>query len=128
MTFSSNKAVVGAAVYTNQIRLCSWTGALGGNESYFDVSSAFRWQFINYRYEIIIINFMHVRNFMLAFFCGMYNTFLCWLFPLVLITQTLPIILRVLILYIMCRLGKENWIFLLPMYIRSTYIRTYLAL
>ena len=49
LSFSHNKAVVGAAVYTNQIGLCSWTGALGGNKPYFNKSSAYRWPFINYR-------------------------------------------------------------------------------
>ena len=50
MLFSGNRAVVGAAVYTNQIGLCSWTGALGGGDAYFNRSLAFRWKFVTYRY------------------------------------------------------------------------------
>ena len=50
MAFSGNKALVGAAVYSNHIGLCSWTGVLGGNKEYFNDSLAFKWKFFKYRY------------------------------------------------------------------------------
>lgn len=52
MSFSGNKAVVGSAVYTNQIGLCSWTGRLVGNRPYFNRSLAFKWDSIRYRYKM----------------------------------------------------------------------------
>ena len=46
MQFEGNKAIIGSAVYTDRLDLCSWNS----NESPFhdDRSSILRWPFVDY--------------------------------------------------------------------------------
>ena len=51
--FSGNNAIVGSAVYTNLMDLCSWSSY---QPPYFDnTSSVFRWPFISYEYVHVFI-------------------------------------------------------------------------
>lgn len=48
MTFNGNRAIIGSSVYTNNLNLCSWTGQPNNT---FDLSKAYRWDFITFGYE-----------------------------------------------------------------------------
>ncbi len=45
--FRGNSAIVGAAVFASQLRICSWTQF---KDPYFNDSAAFKWDFITFGY------------------------------------------------------------------------------
>ena len=45
MRFASNEAIVAAAVYANEIDVCSWTSL---SPPYFDRSRVFHWDFMSF--------------------------------------------------------------------------------
>ena len=50
MYFNGNRAIIGSAVYVNSLNRCSW---VGGNN--FNLTRAYRWNFMTFGYEFIII-------------------------------------------------------------------------
>ena len=54
--FTRNKAVVASAVYSNNLDLCSWSSLY---EPFFDRLLPYRWKFVNYRYNDLLIVFVN---------------------------------------------------------------------
>ena len=49
MVINENRAIVGSAVYVNDIRRCSWVGGT----SNFNISRAYQWRFMRIGYALI---------------------------------------------------------------------------
>ena len=51
MNFTGNRAVIGSAIYTSNIALCSWSGYA---PPYFDYNErVLRWPFVSYGYVLL---------------------------------------------------------------------------